>query len=138
MYKDQYQVSFTTSLFLSYGYLLWSVVSLLLGTSTGNLKQGFFFFDSVAIAISHYQRCLDHVTNVPQLYTSTVTGNDARPLLEPANPCDATIGNEFPESNASLEITGLKCCILTQNQKGRIIRVPTVGAVASKIYFTIS
>ena len=37
-----------------------------------------------------------------------------------------TIGNEFPESDASLEITGLQCCILTQNYKGRIIRAPTV------------
>ena len=37
------------------------------------------------------------------------------PLLEPANPRDATIGNEFPESDASLEITGLKYCLLTQN-----------------------
>ena len=34
----------------------------------------------------------------------TVTGNDDRPLLELANPCDATIGNEFPESDASLEM----------------------------------
>ena len=51
------------------------------------------------------------------LYISTVTGNDDRPLLEPEpdNPCDATIGNEFLESDASLEITGLKCCILMQN-----------------------
>ena len=48
-------------------------------------------------------------------YTSTVTGTDHRPLLEPANLCDQTIGNEFPESDASLEITGLKCCILMQN-----------------------
>ena len=29
-----------------------------------------------------------------------VTGNDDRPLLKPDNPCDATIGNEFPESDA--------------------------------------
>ena len=36
-----------------------------------------------------------------------MTGNDDRPLLEPANSCDATIGNEFPESDGSLEITGL-------------------------------
>ena len=36
-----------------------------------------------------------------------VTGNDDRPLLEPANSCDATIGNEFPEIDASMEITGL-------------------------------
>ena len=57
---------------------------------------------AVAVAISHYQRCLGHIATV-------------HPLLEPANPCDATIGNEFPESDASLEITGLKCCILTQN-----------------------
>ena len=42
------------------------------------------------------------------------SGNDDHPLLEPAIPCDATIGNEFPESDASLEITHLKCCILTQ------------------------
>ena len=55
-----------------------------------------------------------------------MTGNDDRPLLEPTNPCDTTIGNEFPESDASLEITSLKCCILTQNKKGCIIRVPTV------------
>ena len=48
-------------------------------------------------------------------YTSTVTGTDHRPLLEPANLCDQTIGNEFPESDTSLEITGLKCCILMQN-----------------------
>ena len=46
------------------------------------------------------------------LYISMVTGNDDRPLLEPANLCDATIGNE---SYASLEITGLNCCILMQN-----------------------
>ena len=32
-----------------------------------------------------------------------VTGNDDHPLLELANPCDTTIGNEFPESDASLE-----------------------------------
>jgi len=44
-----------------------------------------------------------------------VTGNDDRPHLELANPCDATIRNEFPESDASLEITVLNCCILTQN-----------------------
>ena len=30
-----------------------------------------------------------------------MTGNDDRLLLEPANPCDTTIGNEFPESDAS-------------------------------------
>ena len=60
---------------------------------------------AVAIAISHYHRGLGHIANVPQLYTLTVTGNDVRPLLEPANPCDATIGNEFPGSDASLEIT---------------------------------
>ena len=67
---------------------------------------------TVAVAISHYQRCL---ANVPYLYTSTVTGNDDHPLLEPANPCYTTIGNEFLESDASLEITSLKHCILTQN-----------------------
>ena len=33
--------------------------------------------------------------------------------------CDATIGIEFPESDASLKITGLKCCILTQNRPPR-------------------
>ena len=38
----------------------------------------------------------------------TVTGNDDHPLLEPANPCDATIRNEFPESDAPLEITMLQ------------------------------
>ena len=43
------------------------------------------------------------------------TGNNDCPILEPANSCDATIGNGFPESDASLEITGLKCYILTQN-----------------------
>ena len=48
-------------------------------------------------------------------FTSMVTGNNDRPPLEPANPCDATIGNEFPESDASLKITGLNCYILTQN-----------------------
>ena len=37
-----------------------------------------------------------------------MTVNDDRPLLEPANPCDATIGNEFPERDASLEITGFE------------------------------
>ena len=61
---------------------------------------------AVALAISHYQQCLGHIVNVP------VTGNDDRPLLEPDNPCDATIGNEFLESDASLEITG---SFLTQN-----------------------
>ena len=38
-----------------------------------------------------------------------MTGNNDCPLLEPANPSDATIGNGFPKSDASLEITGLKC-----------------------------
>ena len=52
------------------------------------------------------QMCLSFI------YISTVTGNDDCLLLEPANPWDATIGNEFPESD---EITGLKCYILTQN-----------------------
>ena len=33
-----------------------------------------------------------------------VTGNNDRLLLEPANPCDLTKGNEFPESDASLEL----------------------------------
>ena len=66
---------------------------------------------AVAVTISHYQQCLGHIVN----YTSMVTGNDDRPHLEPANPCDATIENEFLESDASLEITGLKCCTLTQN-----------------------
>ena len=33
-----------------------------------------------------------------------MTGNDDCPHLEPANPCDAIIENEFPESDASLEI----------------------------------
>ena len=49
-----------------------------------------------------------------------------RPLLGLAYRCDTTIGNEFLESDPSLEITSLKCCILTQNQKGPIIRAPTV------------
>ena len=40
--------------------------------------------------------------------------NDDGPLLKPVNPYEATIGNEFPESDASLEITSLKCCILMQ------------------------
>ena len=70
---------------------------------------------AVAIAISQYQKCLNHIRNVPWLYTSTVTGNDDSPCLEPANLCDATIGNEFPESDTSLKITGLKCCVLTPN-----------------------
>ena len=35
-----------------------------------------------------------------------VTGNDDHPLLEPANPRDTTIRNEFPESE-SLEFTSL-------------------------------
>ena len=50
-------------------------------------------------------------------FTSTVTDNDDRPLLGTrlANPCVITIGNEFLESEASLEITGLKCCILAEN-----------------------
>ena len=67
---------------------------------------------AVGVAISHYQKCLNHIANVPWLYTSTVTGNDDSPRLEPANPCDETIGNEFLESDTSLKITGLKCCIL--------------------------
>ena len=71
---------------------------------------------AVVVAISHYQRCLGHNANVPALALCIkVAGNDDCPHLEPADPCDATIGNEFPESDASLEITGLKCCILTQN-----------------------
>ena len=70
---------------------------------------------AVVIAISHYQWCLGHITSVPQLYTSTMTGNDDCPILEPVNLCDATIGNEFLESDTSLEITSLKCYILTQN-----------------------
>ena len=41
------------------------------------------------------------------LYINGDWQRDDCPLLEPANPCDATIGNEFPESDASLEITGL-------------------------------
>ena len=52
-----------------------------------------------------------------------------------------TIGNEFPESDASLQITGLKCCILTQNYKGRIIRAPTVKKTHSNsgvIYFLVT
>ena len=48
-------------------------------------------------------------------FTSMVTGNDDRPPLEPANLCDATIGDEFLESDTSLEITVLNCCILMQN-----------------------
>ena len=35
-------LNFTRGLFLGYGYLLWSVFSLLLGASTGNLSQSFF------------------------------------------------------------------------------------------------
>ena len=42
-------------------------------------------------------------------------GNDVHPFLEPANLCDTTIGNEFPECDASLENTSFECCILTQN-----------------------
>ena len=34
-------------------------------------------------------------------FTSMVRGNDDHPPLEPANLCDATIGNEFPESDKS-------------------------------------
>ena len=83
---------------------------------------------AVVVAISHYQRCLGHIMNVPQLYISAVAGNDDRPLLEPANPCDTTIRIEFPESDASLEISDLKCCILMQVQKGCIIKAPTVCA----------
>ena len=44
-----------------------------------------------------------------------MTDNNDRPHLEPANPCDVTIENEFPEGDASLEISGLKYCILTKN-----------------------
>ena len=56
-----------------------------------------------------------------------MTGNDDHPLLEPANPCDATIGNEFPESDVSLEITGLKCCILTWTYSVTVMTVTKNG-----------
>ena len=44
-----------------------------------------------------------------------VTGNNDCLLLKPANPCDPTIGNEFPESDTSLKLPVWGCCILTQN-----------------------
>ena len=46
---------------------------------------------AVAITMSWpYRKCALAIT-------STVTGNDDRPLLELANPCDATIGKALRE-----------------------------------------
>ena len=63
-----------------------------------------------------------------QPYTSTVTGNDDRPLKFWSQLTRVTQQQEicFRRVTHNWKLaTGLKCCILTQNQKGRIIRAPT-------------